>query len=145
VIQARTDSDEVDGEDWAVDKYTVVIPRNFLPDPQNPDTELRPEEGKRVHVTGQLEGRRIRATKMPEILRAPVLERLAGTVTDMPSDGVMGVWSIATPTGDVEFTVDSLAIVDTQSAPAEVGMAVDALIEVVGGNLLALRLRMEWP
>lgn len=145
VIQSKKSSTQLDGEDWAVDKYIVAVPRRFLPDGSNPDPALRPEEGKRVLITGQLEGRRVRATKMPEILRAPVTERVYGTLLELPAGGVLGQWRVATGSGELGVTVDSLAIVDSRSAPVEVGMAVDAVVEVLDDERYALRLRMEWP
>ncbi len=145
VIQSKTDSADGDGEDWAVDKYTVVVPERFLPDPLNPNPALRPEEGKRVVITGQLEGRRILATKMPEILQAPVTTRVSGVVTALPAGGLLGEWTVETGDEELAFTVDSLAVVDSRSAPAEVGMAVEAVVEVLDDQRYALRLRMEWP
>jgi hypothetical protein len=129
---------------WEVDRYTVRI----LPSVDVKPLGSVPAPGRRVHVTGRLEGSEVLAETVTLLPELAVLE-IDGIIRSMPTAGLLGEWRVehGSERDQVTFRVESPSVIDTRTAPALVGMRVHLRLQDAGDGKLpvALRVRADWP
>ncbi len=130
---------------WEVDRFTVRIPLGVPVDPP-PLPGTLPPLGVRVQVHGRWDGAEVMAETV-KILPEPEVFNWAGVIEAVPPAGVLGEWRIRkADSSEVRFVVASPSVVDTRAGPAEVGMVALVRLQDAGdGQLVALRVRIDWP
>ena len=125
------DPEEIDvGELKLHHRLLDKVPREYLQDAQ---------PGGRVEIQGRLMTRNLIQAERVKVLDRKKARRVEGTLIELPPAGLLGKWTVQTPSGETSFVVESLAAVDTSVAPAGVGMHVRAVVRSGHRDAGALR------
>jgi hypothetical protein len=128
---------------WLVDHYLVQVPNGVVIQGLPPSG--RPGLGWEARIEGTQQGEVITAAG-GQLLPAPQLHEIDGTLVSLPSGGLRGDWQIKTQAGETVFTVETSAVVNTRAAPVAPGLHVHVVVRDNGVDTpVAVSVRMDWP